>query len=202
VARFTTTSLAVDSIGPVDISLHGGECLGLGGPSGAGKTRLLRAMADLDAHDGQCRLDGQAAAAIAAPVWRSRVMYLAAEPAWWADTPGEHLPAQHALVADWLDALRLDAGLLDQPIGQTSSGQRQRLALLRMLCLEPIVLLLDEPTANLDADNSRAVEQLIRDYCNERGACAVWVSHDIAQLARVADYRLALSATGQVNPWS
>ncbi len=199
VARFAATSLGLASIGPVDIALQAGQCLGISGPSGAGKTLLLRAMADLDSHCGECRLDGRAATEMSAPAWRSQVMYLAAEPRWWADTPREHFSAATPQLGDWLTVLQLDSALLFRPMERISSGQRQRLALLRMLCREPQVLLLDEPTANLDNDNSRRVERLIDDYRRQRGACVIWVSHDDAQLARVADCRLVLAATGQVG---
>ena len=193
--RFEAVALAIGAIGPVDFALEAGACLGLAAPSGAGKTRLLRAMADLDAHAGTCRLDGQPAEAFFAPDWRRRVMFLPAESAWWADTPRPHILAEEldARVA----ALDLDAALLDQPIERLSSGQRQRLSLIRLLSHAPDVLLLDEPTANLDDTNIERVEALIDDYRQARGACCIWVGHDRDQLERVADQQLVLDAIGQ-----
>jgi len=86
--------------------------------------------------------------------------------------------------------------LLQQPVTHLSSGERQRLALLRVLANRPRVLLLDEPTANLDADNTRRVEQLITDYLNEQQAAALWISHDGAQCDRIASRTLQFSAGG------
>ena len=70
-----------------------------------------------------------------------------------------------------------------------SSGEKQRLSILRLLANRPKVLLLDEPTANLDAENTRNVEALLIDYLTENNAVALWVSHDHAQLKRVVSTR-------------
>ncbi|MES1950327.1 putative ATP binding protein [Salinisphaera sp. S4-8] len=192
--RFVVDALTVGGIGPVDIAVNGGGCVGLSAPSGAGKTRLLRAMADLDAHAGECRLDGVRATDMPAPEWRRQVAFLAAESAWWADTPRAHFDRD---CVSLLAALDLEPDLLDTPIGHLSSGQRQRMALVRTLAHIPAVLLLDEPTANLDGVNIERVERLIGDYRNTHDACCIWVSHDEAQLARVASSRLVLDARGQ-----
>src|SRR5436853_6018140 len=66
------------------------ECIAVKGPSGAGKTLLLRAVADLDLNDGVVTLDGRDRSTIAAPLWRRLVGYVPAEPGWWAETVGEH----------------------------------------------------------------------------------------------------------------
>jgi energy-coupling factor transporter ATP-binding protein EcfA2 len=72
-------------------------------------------------------------------------------------------------------------------VSRLSSGERQRLALLRLMAQQPEVLLLDEPTANLDADSAGRVESLLARYRSETGAALIWVGHDPAQLRRVAD---------------
>ena len=74
-------------------------------------------------------------------------------------------------------------------VSRCSSGEKQRLSVLRMLANAPRVLLLDEPTANLDAANAQRVEQMISDYLVEHRAFAIWVSHDVAQLRRVSQRR-------------
>lgn len=196
---FSARQLAIGDAGPIDFSLPAGGFLALSGPSGAGKTRLLRAMADLDAHTGACYLDDREAADFEAPEWRRQVMFLPSEAAWWADTAGAHMPRNDASLKTWLAALDLDPALLERPLSRLSSGQRQRLALLRLLAREPRVLLLDEPTANLDADNIARVEQLTRDYCRERHACCVWVGHDHGQLHRMADQHRALDSGGRIT---
>jgi putative ABC transport system ATP-binding protein len=88
----------------VSFDLQDGECVALQGPSDIGKTLLLRSIADLDPNEGTVTLDGTLREAMAAPIWRKRVTYLAAEPGWWSDTVQEHF-------SDWDDALPLVARL-------------------------------------------------------------------------------------------
>lgn len=170
------------------------------GPSGSGKTRLLRAIADLDPHGGGSFLRGEACRHIPAHRWRQRVGFLPAESAWWAERVADHLPAAPA-PADFA-ALGLAADVMRWPVSRLSSGERARLALLRLLAVGPEVLLLDEPTANLDPGNAERVEQLLRRQ-QRAGAGLIWVSHDEAQLRRVADrgYRIVGNSLEALPAW-
>jgi ABC-type iron transport system FetAB ATPase subunit len=175
--------LARPMLGPVNLSVNEGECLCITGPSGGGKSLLLRAIADLDPHDGVVLLDGVPAADIAPEAWRRQVALLPPESNWWLPRAGDHF---HNGMPVPLSQLGLDDAILKQPVSRLSSGERQRLALLRLLANQPRVLLLDEPTANLDPDNTRRVEQVVADYRERLQAAVVWVSHDRAQVQRVA----------------
>lgn len=173
--------------GPVDLTIHEAECVSLMGASGSGKTLLLRAVADLDAHDGGCRLRGDTCASMPAPEWRRRVGMLPAESQWWAETVEEHFPAG----ADGRDevtmeALGFDASVWKWSVHRLSTGERQRLALARLLANRPEALLLDEPTASLDSANIENVESIIASYKKTHGAAVLWVSHDPEQAGRVA----------------
>ena len=184
----------------VTLELNAGECLGLAGDSGAGKTRLLRAIADMDPHGGEAFLDGVAASAMPAPAWRRRVALLPAESAWWFDSVGEHFgQGGMARLHERIEALGLDTDILQRQAAHCSSGEKQRLALLRLLQNDPDILLLDEPTANLDAASRTRVENLIGAYLKTRPAAALWVTHDSAQLQRMADRRFLMRA-GQLEP--
>lgn len=194
---FRTRNLAVGEIGPLDLELQPGECVGLTGASGSGKSRLLRALADLDPHRGEMWLDGEAAASFRPCDWRRRVALLPAESAWWHDTVGPHFPEAPDAAA--LSALGFEPAVLDWRIDRLSSGEKQRLALLRVLSLRPRVLLLDEPTANLDRDNAGRAEALIREYLDASGAAAVWVGHDQTQLRKVAARCYTVAAGGTIR---
>jgi phosphate-transporting ATPase len=175
---------------PVSFSLADGECLAVRGPSGAGKSTLLRAIADLDPNEGEVRLDGTLRETFPAPEWRRRVVYLAAEPGWWADTPAGHFPSREE-GDDLARTLGLAPELLDRPLVQLSTGERQRLALARALARHPRVLLLDEPTAALDARSRELAEALLAEH-RQKGLSLLWVTHDPEQAARVAQRLLNL----------
>ncbi len=181
---------------PASFSVSAGECVAVRGPSGAGKTLLLRAVADLDPNEGVVTLDGRDRSTIAGPEWRRLVGYVPAEPGWWAETVGEHF-------AEWTSALAFveDLGFLEEtkawPITRLSTGERQRLALVRALIMRPRVLLLDEPTAALDIASVAAVEALINAR-KQTGLAVLWVTHDAEQAKRVA-HRLLVVEAGQVR---
>jgi ABC-type iron transport system FetAB ATPase subunit len=182
--------LAVEGLPPLSFEVAGGECLAIEGPSGCGKTRVLRAIADLDPAYGYVFLEGVERAELPAPEWRRRVRYAAAEPAWWATTPAEHFPAS-ARLDRLLKDLGLTPGQLARPLLELSTGERQRFGLLRAVLDEPRVLLLDEPTSSLDYETAALAEELIR-FQLLAGRVVVLVSHDAAQVHRLAQARLAL----------
>ena len=172
--------------GPFTFDVHSGECIAIQGPSGAGKSVLLRMLADLDPHDGDALLDGRPASSLPAPDWRAAVVYQAAEPAWWEATAGAHFAAaDQAFVAATLGALGLAPALLDTEIERLSTGERQRLALVRSLARRPRVLLLDEPTAALDPDAVARVETLLRARL-ANGMAMLIVTHAGEQARRLA----------------
>ena len=183
-AMLKVTNITIPELEPISFELAVGECLGVSGESGCGKTRLLRAIADMDEIEGSvcvndlCRMD------ISGADWRKQVALLPAESQWWFDTVAPHFP---------VDVDYSTLGFTEQvkawSISRCSSGEKQRLSILRMLANKPRVLLLDEPTANLDAENSRKVEALIAAYLEQNNAVAIWVSHNHEQLERVASKR-------------
>jgi len=78
--------------GPYSFAMKNGECVGLSGKSGIGKTQLLRAITDLIPHTGEVMLDGVSSTSFSAPLWRSTVTMIPAESLWWYDVVGDHLP--------------------------------------------------------------------------------------------------------------
>jgi len=182
--------------GPFAFHLEAGECLVISGPSGIGKSLLLRMIADLDPNEGVLQLEGQTRAEMSAPAWRARVSYLAAESGWWAETVIEHMAPRMA-AAPLLSRLGLRPDILEAPVSQLSSGERQRLSLIRALIRNPRVLLLDEPTSALDPGSTTLVEALIAER-RAAGMGAIIVSHNPEQAARIATRRFAMTA-GQLT---
>lgn len=173
-------------VGPVSIDIAAGECVAIVGDSGSGKSVFLRMLADLDACTGAVFLDGVARSTVEAPAWRAQVVYQAAELAWWDSTAEGHLPAaQYAFAAGLLPLLGLKPGALQADLAVLSTGERQRLGLVRSLAVAPKVLLLDEPTASLDQTTTLAVEAVLRD-CLNKGLAIVIVTHSQEQAVRLA----------------
>ncbi len=187
--------LTIPGLPALSFEVAAGECLCIEGPSGSGKTRILRAIADLDPAGGQVFLEGAERAELSATEWRRRVRYVAAEPAWWADNARQHVKSGigGSRFERTSVSLGLAHGLLDLPLTQLSTGERLRLSVARALSDEPRVILFDEPTGALDAQATALTEELIR-FQILTGRAVVLVSHDVAQVGRLAHHRLLLGA--------
>jgi len=157
---------------------------------------MLRALADLDPHEGRVSLGDIASDALDAPSWRARVGLLPAESQWWSDTVGDHYPTadRRRPCADWLGQLGFAPEVMSWTVSRLSTGEKQRLALVRLLCNLPQALLLDEPTASLDPDSVTRVETLLRAHRKEHATPMIWVTHDPGQTARVADRGFRMDA--------
>lgn len=192
--------LSVESLSRLHVSasfvLRSGECIALQGPSGVGKSLLLRAIADLDPNEGTVKLDGVIRESMPAPLWRKKVTYLATEPGWWAETVQEHFAVWEEAVP-LLEELGLPASCGTWDIRRLSTGEKQRLGLARALLLGPCVLLLDEPTSALDANSTKIVESIIAKRAS-MGTGIIWSTHDGVQAQRVGS-RLFVMIGGRIE---
>lgn len=184
-------NLQSNGIGPIDLELNKGECLCLSGPSGAGKSLLLRAITDLDPHQGEVILENKPRSSYTPRQWRQHIGLLTAESHWWYEQVGAHFPEPDL---DTLQALGFGPEVLKWQVSRCSSGERQRLALARLLANQPKILLLDEPTASLDPDSVSKVESVIAQLRKEQHITVLWVSHDPEQIKRVSDRQLIIQA--------
>lgn len=194
---FEARHLSCAELSDLSFSLSASELVCLSGPSGAGKTLMLRSLADLDVNDGSVYLQGVQRERIPPTEWRRQVGYLPAESRWWSETVGEHFPR---LQADILSQLGFEDEVMGWQAERLSSGERQRLALARLLSNQPRVLLLDEPTANLDPVNIQRLERLVTDYLRSYQAACLWVTHARDQIERIASRVLTLDTHGLAGP--
>ena len=181
--------LVVDNISrkklnPVSLQLENGTCIAIHGRSGSGKSLMLRAIADLDPCQGCVTLDGRASSDMPAPAWRRLVTYVAAQSGWWAETVGEHFE-EPDIAAVYLVRLGLDDDAINWPVSRLSTGELQRLSILRAIIQTPRVLLLDEPTSALDPEATALVEGILHEKLSD-GCSIIMVTHDAAQARRMA----------------
>lgn len=188
-ASLTVKKLKFHHLGPISFNISAAQCASLTGPSGIGKSLLLRAIADLIPHQGDIFIDDSDCQVIPAPKWRKLAGLLPAKSVWWFDTVGEHF---HSVDETAFSALNFNRDVLQWSVKRLSTGEQQRLSLLRMLQNTPKVLLLDEPTASLDADNVNRAEALIKTYQQQQSTAVLWVTHDKDQAQRVAERYLLL----------
>ncbi|GIL83096.1 hypothetical protein Vretimale_11389 [Volvox reticuliferus] len=184
----------------ISFTLEPGEILFIRGPSGVGKSLLLRALACLDhPQGGTLLLHGCPPAHVGYPAWRTAVSYVPQSRASsLKGTPAElyfqsqRFSAQRARPRGDLPALVHALGLeqlvLNQQWNELSGGQSQRVALAISLALGPQVLLLDEPSSACDLISTLRVERVL----SSCGAALVWVTHDPQQLSRVGGRLLEL----------
>ncbi len=167
------------------------------GPTGSGKTTLLRLLAGIERpHDGQIwvqdsglqrtlqELRGQSAAVFQRPMLVTGTVDYNVE----LGLRFQGLPRQERRrrVAEYLKLLGIEH-LSGRPVRRLSGGEIRLVALARALAIQPRILLLDEPTADLDPMRVQHVETVIRSLCHESGTLVVWTTHVLQQARRLAD---------------
>jgi putative ABC transport system ATP-binding protein len=194
VKHYKTESEVIHAVDGVTLSVDRGEVVAIYGPSGSGKTTLLMLAAAILAPDaGQVVVDGRDVADLtdgeAATYRRTQLGFVfqsfhLVNSASARDNAATKLllsgisPSDaRRRVTPWLDRLGL-GHRLQSPAGRLSAGERQRVAIARALSNDPVVLLADEPTGNLDAERGREVLALIRDLARQRNMAVLLVTHD------------------------
>ena len=181
----------------VDLEMHGGEVLGLIGPNGGGKSTLLLLLAGLlEPTAGTITLDGvptqhlarQAAGAIGLITTAAGLYPLLTGREnlhFFGGLNGLPPDDVDARTLQWMEQLDM-TDALDKPAGAASAGMQQKISLARALLLRPKLLLLDEPTANLDPVSTRHIHEAIADQA-QRGVGVVLCTHDLHAAEHICD---------------
>lgn len=196
----------------VDLAVADGEFFALLGPSGCGKTTLLRLVAGFEApDDGTVRLADEVVgrSGWALPPERRRIGMVFQSYALWphmnvSENVGFSLRVRRVAtaererrVSDALAMVGLETMTTRRP-HELSGGQRQRVALARCLAMQPAVVLLDEPLANLDVHLRESMQQEFANFHRKLGATFIYVTHDQAEAMALAD-RIAVMDEGRVQ---
>jgi putative ABC transport system ATP-binding protein len=170
--------------------------IALTGPSGQGKTTLLRMLAKIDTLDeGDMFLNGVSSRDVLGRYWRTKVAYLTQQSTMLPGSVEDNLklvsklhnaPFDLESAQSWIEKIGLGAMDWRKSALELSGGEKQRLALVRMLLARPEILMLDEATSALDETNKDKVEALLQHYQKSVGTALVWITHDQEQVKRVA----------------
>lgn len=195
----------VDALKGVSYSFQPGKLYALVGKSGSGKSTLLSLMAGLDVpQGGRVLYEGQSTKEMnltryrrekAAVIYQSFRLFPLL-------TVGENItypmelrkmPAKtaKARVAELLEKVKLPDSVANRFPSMLSGGEQQRVAIARALGMETKLLLADEPTGNLDSENSLHIVELLRNLAHQDGYCVIMVTHDM-EIAALADHVLTM----------
>jgi ABC-type Mn2+/Zn2+ transport system ATPase subunit len=183
----------------ISLRVSRNEFVGIIGPNGAGKTTLLNVIAGFERFNGTLRLFGRTASWKRARNARLRIGYI---PQLFHIDPAFPILASEAVMTGVIGRLGLFrspgrqekekamqlmemmrvAHLADRPLGHLSGGERQKVSLARAILQEPDILLLDEPTANLDIVVQREVLNLICEIHKQKNLTLLFVTHDFNML--------------------
>lgn len=186
----------------ISLQIAANEIVAIQGPSGCGKSTLLRVIAGLEpADDGDVLVDGKSVLTID-PFYRQVAMIFqsAVEVFPWATVEQNIVPALQkrrrtitdtqplrAAVLEVMEWARLPVAKLTQRAGTLSGGEKQRLSLARVLAERPLVLLADEPLANLDPQLKSQLVEEMRSFFKQQNMTVLYVTHDQAEAEAIAD---------------
>ncbi len=180
----------------VNLEVQAGDFLTLTGPSGGGKSTLLKIIASLiSPSDGEIIFEGQNQRDYEITTYRQLVSYCFQQPSLFGQTVADNLQfpfvirneaSSQVQIEQALTKVNLPTNYLNKNITELSGGEKQRVALLRNTMFLPKILLLDEVTVGLDARSIEIVHQFIKQLWQEAGLTIIQITHNQAELSQAA----------------
>lgn len=215
-AYFPSTPVEVQSLGGIDLSIRRGERVGIIGPTGSGKSTLLQHMNGLirprSVDNGEVRVFGKSLSdpSVDIRTVRRKVALLFQNPedqlferyvgddiAFGPRNLGVSEEEVRIRVRYALDMVGLPFSFKDRLIEDLSGGEKRRVALAGVLSMDPEVLVLDEPTAGIDPQGRFLLMDAFRKWCSGSGRSMVIVSHNMDDIAELAE-RVYVLVSGQI----
>lgn len=203
----------------LSFSVSAGEVFGIFGPSGSGKSTLLKCLCRLEeATEGEILFHQKPIREYDPRLLRRRLTLVFQTPillgpsVWddlltgfrWKDGPANPTSPEGDRSRNWALRLLSQVHLPERFLGENpknlSVGETQRVALARALAIQPEILLLDEPTASLDLDSKKKIEETIREL-SQNGMTILLVSHDQRQIQGLAQHGLELRDGKSYSAW-
>lgn len=180
----------------INLEIQKGKYITFVGPSGSGKSTLMRILASMiSSTSGEVIFNGKSIETYDPILYRQKVSYAFQQPTLFGKTVRENLEFPFEVrkeeidenkIIDYLKMVNLDESYIDKSVNDVSGGEKQRIALLRNLLFPPEVLITDEVTAGLDAENKEIVHKMLNQF-NQRGLTILRVTHDETEIEAAAD---------------
>ncbi len=196
----------------INLSVQKNEVLGIVGPSGSGKTTLLKVLSllvNIKSISGKYLYNNQEIIPSSTngilKVIRNDIIYIHQFPVLFKGTVKYNVyyglklrkkPIDTEFVETLISSFKLD-NLLHRNVSSLSGGEKQRVCILRAMALKPRVLLLDEPTQNLDPANISNIEKNLKSYQNKEEATVIIVTHNLFQAQRITE-KIAVVIDGTI----
>jgi NitT/TauT family transport system ATP-binding protein len=201
VKEFTRKDKTIRAIDVIDLGVEEGEFVSIVGPSGCGKTTLLHMLAGFVPVDrGAIRLDGKP---IAGPgpdrgvIFQEYALFpwrtAHGNVVWPLEIKGVKRGERDAVADRYLDLVHLQ-GFRDHYPGELSGGMKQRVALARILVLDPRVLLMDEPFGALDSQTRELMQEELLEIWGKTGKTVIFITHDIDEAVYLSDRVIVMTA--------
>lgn len=186
----------------IKIDINKGDCISIIGESGSGKSTLLKICGDLiEVKEGSIKFKGKEYSSYEATDLRKKISYFIQIPYLFGNTVYDNLEfpfkirnkeVDNERIINLLKIFNLKEDIMNKNINLLSGGEKQRIAFIRNIIFKPEVLLLDEITSALDADNTKIIEDYI-EKLNKQGVTILWVTHSKKQSETIFNKRITIS---------
>lgn len=192
----------VEILKNISFNIEKGDCISIVGKSGSGKSTILKVIADLlPISSGNLYFNGKCYTSYNPIELRRKISYCIQTPILFGENVYENLELPFKIrnekidkfrVIELLEKFNLNESILENNINSLSGGEKQRISIIRNLLYKPDILLLDEATSALDEENTKVIEEYIKEL-NRLGVTILWITHSIEQSQGIFNKRITIT---------